>query len=236
MNACDTQFFERRSKEGEIADAILSTVFPVLLPRTVVDLGTAVGTWLNAAKRAGAERVMGVDGPWVPAEQRLISSDEFVEVDLEGSLPNLGTFDLAICTEVLEHVSAPASERAVEWLCQSAPAVLFSAAVPAQGGEAHINERWQSHWAELFEAKGFGVYDVVRPKIWGQPGIPFWYQQNLFLMVRRELGAQLGLAPSRPSAVDAIHPALYQSKLDRLAVLEARSLKNRAKAVWRLFS
>jgi len=35
--------------------------------------------------------------------------------------------------------------------------VLFSAAIPNQGGTGHINEQWQEYWAEKFYANGFGA-------------------------------------------------------------------------------
>lgn len=137
------QFFKERAREIDAAESILRAVVSLLQPRSLVDLGTAVGTWPSAAKNLGIGDVLGLDGPWVPTEQLLIEPNEFRAVDFEKSLPDLGRrFDIAVCTEVVEHISRPASERAVEWLCRHAPAVLFSAAIPLQGGTNHINEAW----------------------------------------------------------------------------------------------
>ncbi len=32
--------------------------------------------------------------------------------------------------------------------------MLFDAAVPGAGGKGHVNEPWQSFWAEKFAARG----------------------------------------------------------------------------------
>lgn len=233
MAQYDTKFFELRSQETPVADAILNTILPTLQPKSVVDLGTAVGTWLASAKKFGATKVVGIDGPWVPADQLLIEPSEFVRADLEGDLPELGTtFDLAISTEVLEHISDPAGDRAVAWMTRQAPAILFSAAIPGQDGQSHINERWLSSWAARFEARGFKIYDAIRPKIWGNPVVPFWYKQNLLFIAKEEVGNRLGLSPIPAANVDLIHPELFGHKTSRIAHLESKTLRNRMRRIF----
>lgn len=228
------QFFEERAREIHVAEHILRIVVPLVRPRSLVDLGTAVGTWPSAAKNLGIDDVFGLDGPWVPTKQLLIEPNEFRPVDFEKSLPDLGRrFDLAVCTEVLEHISRPASERAVEWLCRHAPVILFSAAIPLQGGTNHINEAWQSHWAERFARFGFRTYDVVRPQIWAEANIPIWYRQNILLMADEAHGSDLGLVPASSQFLDFVHPEAYEHKLARLRRLDARSIAGRYNAVRR---
>ena len=62
----------------------------------------------------------------------------------------------SISLEVAEHLSPGRAESFISDLCQAAPVVLFGAAIPGQGGVGHLNEQWQSYWANLFEACGSG--------------------------------------------------------------------------------
>ena len=59
-------------------------------------------------------------------------------------------FDLAISLEVAEHLKSSSSEDFVQSLTTLAPMILFSAAIPHQGGLHHINEQWLEYWGDLF--------------------------------------------------------------------------------------
>jgi hypothetical protein len=227
------KFFVERAEEVGIARIILKQVTDILRPTSIVDLGTGAGSWLAAAKQLEINNVRGLDGPWVPGELRQIAESEFLAVDLEKPLPDLGRFDMAICAEVLEHISEAASLKAVKWLCQSAPAILFSAAVPHQGGTNHVNEAWHSTWAHRFEVHGFKTYDIVRPMIWTDGRIPFWYRQNLLLMANDETGEKLRLGPANPDYLDFVHPDTYLDRSNRVVHLESKRLNSRLRALRR---
>jgi hypothetical protein len=77
--------------------------------------------------------------------------------------------------------------------------VLFSAAIPWQGGTNHLNERPQSYWATLFRKHGYGVQDIVRPRVWGNGRVSYWYRQNAMLYARNQ--------PDQVEfAIDRVHP------------------------------
>jgi hypothetical protein len=59
--------------------------------------------------------------------------------------------------------------------------VLFSAAIPGQGGTDHINEQWQDYWRDLFLSENFHPVNIIRPAVWGLPEVDLWYQQNSIL-------------------------------------------------------
>ena len=48
-------------------------------------------------------------------------------------------------------------------LARHGDAVLFSAAIPFQGGAGHVNEHWPSYWAADFAVHGFVAVDTIRP-------------------------------------------------------------------------
>ena len=66
-------------------------------------------------------------------------------------------------------------------MCKLSDVVLFSAAIPGQGGTHHLNERWPSYWANLFGSAGYDVLDVVRANIWDDARVEWWYRQNLLV-------------------------------------------------------
>lgn len=98
-----------------------------------------------------------------------------------GRLPKK-CYETAICVEVAEHLPGNSSSRTlVHVLTQASSLVLFSAAVPGQGGSGHINKQWPSYWRSLFAAEGFDMFDPIRPRIRESDGICWWYRQNLVL-------------------------------------------------------
>jgi hypothetical protein len=111
-----------------------------------------------------------------------------------------GKVDLAISLEVAEHLSPIRAESFVSDLCEAASFVLFGAAIPGQGGVGHVNEQWQSYWASLFAAQGYQCFDAVRPLVWGEKQLPYWYRQNILLYSKTSLEAP------RPAILNLVHP------------------------------
>lgn len=167
---------------------MLPRIFELVSPRTMVDVGCGLGDWLAAATELGVEEIRGLDGPWVPEDRLLIGRESFTQADFREPLPALGRYDLAICLEVAEHLPAEIAESFIRGLCGLAPAIAFSAAIPGQGGLHHINEQWPSYWVDIFRDAGFEAMDVLRPRIWEERRIPYWYRQNTILFVSREAG------------------------------------------------
>ena len=181
----DRAFYERhRSGSGSSAEVVVPLVVEWVRPRSVVDVGCGTGTWLAAFQRRGVEDVLGVDGSPVPSDLLQIPPDRFRVRDLSRPLDLGRTFDVALCLEVAEHLPASAASTLVASLTALAPVVLFSAAIPHQGGVGHVNEEWPRAWAERFAAAGFAWADPIRPRIWDDPGVEPWYAQNALLFHR----------------------------------------------------
>ena len=169
-----------------------ATVVPIVndilgQPKRIVDVGCGVGTWLRAWKELGAASVLGIDGAHVKADQLLIKKSEFLSMDLESpSVPNGAPFDLAQTLEVAEHLPPCVAPAYVEFLCSLSPVVLFSAAIPHQGGMSHRNEQWPEYWANLFDRNGYTIFDVIRPAVWNNTDVEYYYAQNAFIFADRE--------------------------------------------------
>jgi hypothetical protein len=198
--------------------AFLTFVNGIRSFRSVVEFGCGFASWLRVARELGATEIRGYDIPDLPFAARGLADAEFRAADLAQFISVDKVFDLAICLEVAQRLPAGAAASLVRTLCSAADWVLFSAAVPFQGGADHINENWMEYWAGLFSGNGFLCYDILREKVWYDREIPFYYRQNSCLYVRRgahEALASLGFEPSaRPPSL--IHPELYLELLSWL--------------------
>lgn len=174
-------------------------------PRRIVDVGCGPGWWAARLAALGCE-VLGVDGP--DGGEALRGAGRYLEHDLAaaGELP--GRYDVAFCLEVAEHLAPADGAQLVRALTRLAPVVVFSAAVPGQGGVGHINERWQPHWAAMFDE--CATTAAIRDELWTVEGLAPYYPQNLFVAWR----AGVIVPPSRP--VDAVvHPGVWAHINDR---------------------
>ncbi len=146
-------------------------LFPTI--HSAVDVGFGVGTTLSVLKQNAADRIQGIDGSWVEENCLVIPKECFVVLDLSRPIHLDERFDLALSLEVAEHLPVQSSSIFVNSLVQLADIVLFSAAIPGQGGVYHINEQWQQFWAGLFKGYGYEVIDVLRSIFWNDGGYQF---------------------------------------------------------------
>jgi hypothetical protein len=130
------------------------------------------------------EDIFGIDGFYVRRELLEIPPEKFVAHDLQEPFRLDRIFDLVVSLEVAEHLPKESAAGFVESLTRLAPVVLFSAAIPFQGGEGHLNEQWPEYWARLFEARGYAPVDCLRRRVWQSPNVSWYYAQNVLIYVR----------------------------------------------------
>jgi SAM-dependent methyltransferase len=207
-------YSDRHDRTIYAAEKILSILLETLTSiSSVIDIGCGVGTWCYVLKQKGIQRVLGVDGPWVPAEYRVLSEAEFLQNDLSvfnstAMLKDVGRFDCAISLEVAEHLPYDYADNFVDFLTSLADFCLFSAAIPHQGGKNHINEQWQSYWAKKFLERRFVAFDIFRPIIWNDEKIDRWYRQNIFLYVEQRRLSELTIM-NNSIIYDIVHPDYF---------------------------
>ena len=199
-------------------------IVPVLLelfhPASVVDVGCGIGTFLYCLKEGGVDEVLGIDGPWTNRQlvSKYLADNEFREANLSEEIKLEKQFDLALCLEVGEHLAERASENLVKTLCGLSKRIVFSAAIPGQGGQNHINEQWTAYWQGKFAKFGYRFLDVFRPYFWDNSKIHWWYRQNIFLVIHESVefnGSALRKA-SDGKIMNLIHPELFRLKDERL--------------------
>jgi SAM-dependent methyltransferase len=168
------------------ARRVVPFVIDWLRPASVVDVGCGEGAWLAEFAAAGC-RVAGVDGPQVDRSGLLVPDAAFSAHDLEQPLGTLlagERFDLAVSLEVAEHLSPGRADGFVDDLVALADYVLFSAAVPGQGGYGHLNEQPHAYWITRFEERGYAVTTLLQRRFAADEQVASWYRSNLLLFTR----------------------------------------------------
>lgn len=169
--------------EGSLSSAqvIVPYLMELLNPKSVLDVGCAEGAWLVEFKSRGVTDYHGIDGDYVDRARLLIDADKFSAIDLSKGFSLGRNFELAICLEVAEHLSTEAADRLVGALVRHAPCIAFSASIPYQDGTGHINEQWPDYWVKLFRSHGYEAMDCIRPRVWSDKRVRWWFAQNTII-------------------------------------------------------
>lgn len=222
-NLYNSQFYDKQSQDSfESGKVILDILFQKLAEQvtSLVDFGCGVAPWLAAAKELGVENIYGTDGDYVPRDRLLVPETCFHPNDLSQPssivLPE-NKFDLAMSLEVAEHLPAASAKAFVHKLCDSTDIVLFSAAIPYQGGHGHVNENWPEYWADLFAEFDFAPFDIIRPAVWNNEKVCWWYKQNLLLFVKKNKAVTLlpNYSSTPLNQLSLIHPEQYLVSVHR---------------------
>ncbi len=184
---------------------------------SVVDIGCGIGVWPTAFSNHGVTTAHGVDGNYISKDYLLLKGANFYERDLRERISLDRTYDLACSLEVAEHLPPSRALTFVQDLTQLAPVVLFSAAIPGQGGENHVNEMWQHHWARLFNTFNFKAVDFIRPIVWSMTELQVCYRQNTILYVHESvLEKNAKLKQAEENTNEAMLPLVHPRTLVRL--------------------
>ncbi len=185
----------------ESPSVVVPIINSLLQPKSVVDFGCGLGTWLKVFKDSGIDNLLGLDGDWIDRskfEASVIGS--FKEVDLEKEIKLEKKYDLAISLEVAEHLHKDSASIFVKNLINASDIVVFSAAVPMQGGQNHINEQPLTYWINLFNEYGYKFNDIIRGRIWNMEKVFWWYKQNMVVFSKHDLN----ITPIYP--INILHP------------------------------
>ena len=199
------------------AECIMPIIIEKLNPHSIVDIGCGRGVFLAEAKKYGVN-VLGIDGDYVDRDTLCIDQSEFFPHDVGKKISLPQKYDVAMSFEVAEHIDPNDAEQFVDNLVLLSDIIVFSAAIPRQGGTNHVNEQWPSYWQEKFKRRGYIVSSCLRNCFWNNSEITAWRRQNLLLVIREELFEEIEAKFDKDMNLnmDIVHPDFFSYKLDSL--------------------
>jgi SAM-dependent methyltransferase len=203
--------FDEWAYNDKSAKEIVPYLIKEYEPKNVVDVGCGIGTWLSVFSNLGV-KISGIDGSLYSSQFRIPQSS-YIQFDLIREFTIDQKFDLVICLEVAEHLPPEAAQTLISSLTKLGDRIIFSAAIPGQGGQGHLNEQWPSYWFEIFQKFGFGLSDKLRNSLWTNENIHWWYRQNILIAER---GINVDKKP-----LNMVHPNCFNQKIDLLDAIES---------------
>ena len=178
--------------------------------KAVVDFGCGQGDWLLEALQQGATSVLGLETHALRRDRSLpVPTMTF---DLTKPVVLDRHFDLALCLEVGEHIGIEHADDLVASLTHAAPLVLFSAAIPGQGGVGHVNEQPPAYWSEKFRSHRYACFDF-RQEIWDDPAVEPWYAMNVLAFADTRFVPDQLLSYQVDQPAHLIHPAIFAARV-----------------------
>ncbi|MDQ2719740.1 MAG: class I SAM-dependent methyltransferase [Bacteroidota bacterium] len=196
------------------AEQIVPQLIKDFRPQSVVDVGCGIGTWLKVFKTYGIQDFLGIDGENVNRNLLMIEDENFLSVDLSHPLNFQRRFDIAISLEVAEHLPEECADIFIKTLTNLSDTVFFSAAIPGQGGQNHVNEQYPDYWGKIFLKYGYGITGNYSQMFWNNNKVEWWYRQNMIVYRKQNISNQ-----STELNV-YIHPELYKKKLEEIEYLK----------------
>ena len=215
-------FSDLEEKSYKSALNVLPYVRELFMTDSVVDVGCGTGAWLKAwSEIFKSDNYLGIEGPYLDKENILIPASKVIFKDLKEPLKLDQRFGLVISLEVAEHLPASSAGIFIESLVSLGDIILFSAAIPGQEGTYHINEQYPEYWAAIFNKYDYIPVDCIRPRIWKDSSVEFYYQQNILVFIKKNIIAeypdiQFDAAHTNPQLLVRIHPDFFDLKNEHI--------------------
>lgn len=160
MNVLTKKFYEKTLRSDRqksykmIVDYIIKNIKLDLT--SVIDYGCGAGWFLYYFKKTGINDIIGIEPNKTNSS---VSDSSIVEdikfLDLTTPIHIDRKFDLAMNIEVVEHIDEKYADLVIENTTRHTDLLIFSAALPGQGGWGHINEQPFEYWEEKFNKIDF---------------------------------------------------------------------------------
>lgn len=173
----DTSAHHRRS-----CVVIAQTIVQLFSPRSVLDVGCGNGALLAEFAVLGI-KTFGLEYALAGVKRCLAKGLQVRRFDIcTDTLADDQRFDLAVSTEVAEHLPAEFADRFVDLLCAASDRVIVTAGQPGDGGRCHLNEQPPAYWIDKFASRGYrydcGVTEQLSGQ-WRKAGVLRYYWRNV---------------------------------------------------------
>ena len=137
------------SEEKPFANRLATWIKENINPKKVVDIGCGPGTYVYSL------RDNGINAYGYDIDDRVDGKDYLKKLSL---FEINDKSDVVICLEVAEHIETSLSDSIVDSIIRNVNddgIIIWTAAIPGQGGVGHINCQKKEYWEEKFISKGF---------------------------------------------------------------------------------
>jgi SAM-dependent methyltransferase len=170
------------------APTIASSIVDAFHPSKVVDVGCGTGALLAEFRKCG---VSGIGLEYSASALEICRSRglDVRQFDIESASERSDeSCDVVTCFEVAEHLHADFADTLVSMLTSMSKCVVFTAAVPGQGGGAdHVNEQPHEYWIEKFRIFSFRIDSELSAEWrtrWQEQGVASFYSNNVMVFYR----------------------------------------------------
>lgn len=161
------------------------------MPRSVIDYGCGIGSYLLSAHNNGIEKIKGFDiGGEFARKYTPLEVQPFIEyIDCTQEIVT-SKYDCVISFETAEHIEPSGTNTFISNLVNSLDKIgliLFTAAPEGQQGTGHINCRPKEFWINEFESRGLvhmiSSQESIK-KAWKELGAPDYIINNLLVFTK----------------------------------------------------
>jgi glycosyltransferase involved in cell wall biosynthesis len=184
-------------EEAPQAARLAAYIAAHLKPGSVRDYGCSSGLYVKALKAALpaiADEVAGYDSSETAIARALCAGVYLCDLRDSGSIASIAPQvspvgpRLGVCLEVLEHVPEEDWAKVLGTITAHSDLLIFSAAVPGQGGEGHVSCHPKSVWVSRFAGLGWEVDEAGTAALLDHmasgPHMG-WFTQNAMLLTKK---------------------------------------------------
>ena len=168
------------SEEKPMSRRLAGWIKVELKPESVLDIGCGPGTYVDSM------RDLKINARGMDIDERVHGHEHLTFKSLLDITDE--SADVVICLEVAEHIEPALEDQVVDRVVSAVgKTLIWTAALPGQGGIGHINCRPKEFWAEKIAAAGL-VRNLEREAALKEhmryPGTMGWFLNNVLYFER----------------------------------------------------